>query len=237
MSTAAELLAVARGELGVCESPGGSNCVKYNTWYYGHAVSGGEYPWCMAFIQWVFHRAGVALPRLTASCGELMRAAQAAGCWVTAGYRPGDVAIYDFPGGKDTDHCGIVESVRGDSVTAIEGNTGAGNDANGGQVQRRVRPLCQVVGAVRPEFTEEKERDDMDKETFRALWMEMRRDLQDNEAGSWSEDARRWAVATGLVRGGSAGSDGQPSYMWEDVMTREQLVTVLYRFAQRAGLA
>ena len=34
----------------------------------------------------------------TASCGELMRWAQAHGQWVTKGYRPGDVLIYDLPG-------------------------------------------------------------------------------------------------------------------------------------------
>ena len=40
-------------------------------------------------------------------------------------------------------------------MIAIEGNTGAGNDANGGQVQRRTRPLSQVVGAVRPAYDKE----------------------------------------------------------------------------------
>ena len=77
----------------------------------------------------------------------------------------------------------------------------------------------------------------MDKETFKSLWMEMRKELQDNDASNYSKDAREWAVRTGIVQGGTPGADGEPNYLWEDVMTREQLVTVLYRFAVKTGLA
>ena len=52
--TARKALAIAAAEVGVKESPAGSNNVKYNTWYYGHAVSGSAYPWCMVFMAWVF---------------------------------------------------------------------------------------------------------------------------------------------------------------------------------------
>ena len=69
MATAKELLAVAVRQLNVREDPPGSNNVRYNTWYYGREVSGNAYPWCMAFVQWVFAQAGVKLPTRTASCG------------------------------------------------------------------------------------------------------------------------------------------------------------------------
>ena len=154
MATAKELLAIAVGELGTKESPAGSNRVKYASWY---GLQG--QPWCMMFVMWVFAQAGVSLPARTASCGALMRAAKAAGMWVTSNYKPGDVVIYDFPGGAATDHCGIVESATAAAVTAIEGNTAVGNDSDGGAVMRRTRPLSQVVGAVRPVFEEETEED------------------------------------------------------------------------------
>ena len=157
MATVNNLLELARRQLGVKEDPPGSNKVKYNTWYYGREVSGAAYPWCMVFVQWVFDRASVKLPTRTASCGALMRAAQAAGCWVTKGYRPGDVVIYDFPGGAATDHCGIVEAVDDSRVSAIEGNTSAASDADGGAVERRARRLSLIAGAVRPTFDEEVE--------------------------------------------------------------------------------
>ena len=150
MATANEILAVARSELGYKESPAGSNRTKYGAWY---GLDG--QPWCMMFIQWVFAQAGVELPVKTASCGTFMRAAQAAGRWVTSNYQPGDVVIYDFPGGGVTDHCGIVVTPLTTGVRTIEGNTGTGNDANGGEVMERTRPANWIVGAYRPIYDEE----------------------------------------------------------------------------------
>lgn len=151
--TAERILTIARNELGNTESPAGSNRTKYGRWY---GLDG--QPWCMMFIMWVFYMAGALtlLPVRTASCGVLMRAAKEAGCWVTSGPRPGDVVIYDFPGGAATDHCGIVERVTASGVVAIEGNTSqAGSQSNGGQVCRKTRPNSQIVGAVRPKYKEE----------------------------------------------------------------------------------
>ncbi|WP_312280813.1 CHAP domain-containing protein, partial [Oscillibacter sp.] len=152
MPTVSDVLNIARAELWYAESPVGSNRTKYGKWY---GLDGN--PWCMMFVQWCFDQVGVVLPMRTASCGALMRAAQAAGRWVTGGYEPGDVVIYDFPGGAATDHTGIIESVTPSGVVAIEGNTGAGNDANGGQVQRRTRSNSLIVGAVRPSYDVEEE--------------------------------------------------------------------------------
>ena len=155
MATISELLDIARRQIGVKECPPNSNNVRYNTWYYGREVSGAAYPWCVVFAQWVFDQAGMKLPVRTASCGALMRSAQSAGCWVTKGYQPGDVVIYDFPGGAATDHCGIVESVDGTYISAIEGNTSSTSDADGGAVERRARKFAQIVGAVRPSYDKE----------------------------------------------------------------------------------
>ena len=155
MATISELLDIARRQIGTRESPPKSNNVRYNTWYYGREVSGNAYPWCAVFVAWVFDQAKVKLPIRTASCGALMRSAQSAGCWVTKGYQPGDVVIYDFPGGAATDHCGIVESVDGTYISAIEGNTSSTNNADGGAVERRARKFAQIVGAVRPTYDKE----------------------------------------------------------------------------------
>ena len=80
------------------------------------------------------------------------------------------------------------------------------------------------------------EDEDMTVERFEELWHEMRSSkLQDNESSTWSAEARQWAVGTGLIQGGNLTPDGKPNYMWEDMLTREQFVTVLYRFAQMMG--
>ena len=165
MARASDLLAIARAELGVREAPAGSNCVKNNTAYYGWEVrdtADTQYPWCMVFIWWLFQRAGA--PELfygggkTASCGALMTYAQAHGQWVTSGYQPGDIVILDIPGNKvKTDHCGIVVTPLTTGMRTIEGNTGTGNDANGGAVMERTRPASWILGAYRPQYDTEEE--------------------------------------------------------------------------------
>lgn len=65
---------------------------------------------------------------------------------------------------------------------------------------------------------------------FKQLWYQFRKELQDNDSGDWSKEARDWAISTGLIAGNGTTVNGEPNYMWEDVPTREQLVTVLYRF-------
>lgn len=160
MRTVKDLLTIARKELGNTESPAGSNRTKYGKWF---GLDG--QPWCMMFIMWCFDQAGVELPKRTGSCGELMRAAQTAGCWVTVNFQPGDVVIYDFSGKqKTTQHCGMVEIILPDyGVQAIEGNTSErGSQDNGGMVCRKTRATKHIIGAVRPRFDEErKEGDDM----------------------------------------------------------------------------
>ena len=159
MATVNALLRLAAAEVGVTESPAGSNRVKYNTEFYGCPVSGAAYPWCAAFVWWVCREARVALPVKTASCTVLMNAAKTADMWVTGAYRPGDLCIYDWNGDGRAEHIGIVESASAQTVIAIEGNTAAGNDSNGGQVMRRVRRRSAILGAVRPKYEEEETMD------------------------------------------------------------------------------
>lgn len=212
MATAKDVLNVARRELGTKESPPNSNNVKYNTWYYGREVSGKAYPWCMVFVQWVFAQAGVKLPLRTASCGALMNAAKKAGVWTTKTYRPGDVVIYDFPGGAATDHCGVVEKVTLTGVVAIEGNTSqAGSQSNGGEVCRKTRPASLIVGAVRPKYQEED-------------------DHMDNTPSPAHREGVEWAKKNGILAGDASGD-----LKLTEPVTRQQLCTMLYRYAKKNG--
>lgn len=206
MATAKQLLSLARNEIGVSESPPASNRVKYNTWYYGREVSGSAYPWCMVFVQWVFAQAGVPLPVRTASCTALKTAAKNADSWVTSGYQPGDVVIYDWTGDGVMDHCGIVESVSGACVVAIEGNTSAGDNSNGGQVQRRTRTTSQINGAFRPTYDKEEP-------------------VMDNTPAAAHKEGVAWCKEQGIVRG-----DANGDLRLSDRVTRQELCTMLYRF-------
>ena len=81
------------------------------------------------------------------------------------------------------------------------------------------------------------EDDDMDVKRFEELFLEMRKGLQDNDAGTYSNEARNWATSSGLIAGNGTEINGEPNCMWQDMLTREQFVTVLYRFAQMMGKA
>lgn len=151
MRTREAVLQIASWQIGVLESPPGSNKVKYAKWF---GMDGA--PWCMMFVQWVFHEAGFNLHR-TASCTTLANRYRDAKKWVTSGYKPGDIVMFDWSGKRSkTEHVGIVESVAPDgTLTTIEGNTAVGNDSNGGAVMRRSRELRYVTGACRPDYNVE----------------------------------------------------------------------------------
>ena len=153
--TVRAVLYAAASQVGITESPAGSNAVKYNEDFYGRKVSGSAYPWCMAFVWWVFRQAGFSLYK-TASCSALVGRykAQAPGQVLRGNYRPGDIVFFDFTGRRaKTEHVGIVAKVRADgTLETIEGNTGSGNDANGGAVMRRTRKQGLVTCGVRPGY-------------------------------------------------------------------------------------
>ena len=211
MATAKALLDIARRELGAREAPMNSNNVKYNTAYYGREVYDGlwgtTFAWCVVFVWWCFQQAGAAElfygGGKTASCTALRDWAKQNGQWVTGGYRPGDVVIYDWHDDGKPDHCGIIETVGGSTVVAIEGNTAIGNDSNGGEVMRRTRTLSDIMGAVRPAYEEEP---------------------MDNTPSPAHKAAVEWAVANGILQGGTDGD-----LRLSEPVTRQQMCTFLKR--------
>jgi len=219
------ILDLARREIGTAEEPAGSNCVKYNTSYYGRAVSGGSYPWCCVFLWWLFQSSGE--PELfygggkTASCGTLASYAKKNKLLTSGDYRPGDLVFFRFSG-KAIQHVGIVEQVCEDgALVTIEGNTSTESDTNGGAVMRRNRAPALVVGAYRPAYEEET----MTQEQFDAMmesWLERR---AKKEPSDYSAEARTWAESKGIILGDSAGNKQYQSFC-----TREQMITFLNRF-------
>ena len=205
MAAIDRILAAARREIGVKESPAGSNRVKYNAWYYGREVSGPAYPWCMAFVQWVFKEAGEELPYKTASCSGLLN-------WYKAHRpervvkepRPGDIVIYSFG------HTGVVEAVGAGTITAIEGNTspgGAGSQSDGGMVCRRIRKAALAAAYIRP----------VEGEEVRPV---------DNTPSPAHRAGVEWAVENGILSG-----DGEGNLKLSAPATRQQLCTMLKRLA------
>lgn len=67
---------------------------------------------------------------------------------------------------------------------------------------------------------------------FAELLTELRKTLQNNKCSEYSLAARNWAISNGLIVGNGTLENGEPNYMWQDFITREQMVTVLHRFVQ-----
>ena len=148
VSVREKALRFAIGELGVKEHPAGSNSVPRVKEYQAATSLGGTgWPWCMAFMCWCFKQTGYPLPYPSASVGNFLAWAVTAGNVVVRPLR-GDLVCYRFDADNWPDHVAIVERVLAvrwkgkvfaGYVKTIEGNTSRGNDANGGQVQRRYR--------------------------------------------------------------------------------------------------
>jgi hypothetical protein len=131
MPTPTDVLTVARGKLGLGESPPGSNHNLVTEWY------GADGPWCAMFVSWVLAHSGFSgdggktlrvpgvvqttvhgwsyVPYLLANFRNANR--------TTVDPNPGVVVTYDWDGDGVPDHTGILESLAGDGTFyAIEGN-------------------------------------------------------------------------------------------------------------------
>ncbi|MBJ7935861.1 phage tail tip lysozyme [Bacillus cereus] len=149
-----ELGAVIAAEIGSTETPADSNKTKYGKWY----GQDGQ-PWCDMFQAWCANQVGA-----TDICGKFAYTPYHAsffknkGAWYTTP-KKGDYAF--FHNGKRICHIGWVEKViDSNTVQTIEGNTGSGSNADGGQVQRRKRsisgtPKWKIVGFGRPVYLDE----------------------------------------------------------------------------------
>lgn len=166
MKTANDIIKAAKAEVGT-KATNYRNC-KYNTWFYGHAVSGDYYYWCAVFVLWVFNAAGTLSTLLFgkkpeyASCGYLAKAFQDRGQLIVpkkaSDVRIGDVVFFHWsnerstlvPGTYVSDHVGIVTGVNSNgTISTIEGNT---IDSVNGQVAARVRSLDVVSCLGRPKY-------------------------------------------------------------------------------------
>lgn len=200
MTACERVLAIAAREVGVKESPAGSNKVKYNTWFYGREVSGASYPWCCAFVCWVFHQAGLdALIRRTGGCTTMMNWFKAKNRLVDVrSVRPGDLVFYQFDTDSYADHIGIVERVSKTGVVAIEGNTSVTSGDNGGAVMRRSRKWSCMMAAARPDYEAMEEEEEM-QET-------QRRYQKVEELPQWARGDIQTLADRGVLQGGDTGT-------------------------------
>ncbi|HRW40512.1 MAG TPA: CHAP domain-containing protein [Microthrixaceae bacterium] len=154
----AKVLAVARAQAGISESPPYSNRTKFSEWY---GLIG---PWCAMYVSWVFDQAGYRLPPIRtakgfAYCPDIVNWAKRNGLWHDATVRPkpGWIVLFDFPGDgvNRPSHVGIVEAVLPDGrISTWEGNTSSGGGRDGGSVVNHFRRVSVgIIGYVQVDDT------------------------------------------------------------------------------------
>lgn len=174
MPTAKQVMAIAKSQIGVMESPANTNNVKYNTAFYNCHVYGQRYAWCAVFEWWCGNEAvkkyGGSNPfpkNANAAYAQDEIVSKKGGKWVLKKttsskkrkealkkYKLGDVVCFDF-GAYDAyrDHTGLVLSVEGNYVWTVEGNTSvSGSQSNGGKVCKKKRHYSQICSCARPKY-------------------------------------------------------------------------------------
>ena len=159
MITATQILKKARTYINTKDD--GNNKVIFNTEFYGRAVSGDAYPWCVVFVWYLFKMLGASKlfcnGKKIASCGVVMAEMAAQKLNYKSTPKKGDLVIFDFSG-KHTahTHIGIVSEVLNSTeFKTIEGNTSSTNYTNGGYVLEQKRNINQVNCFIRPAYSAE----------------------------------------------------------------------------------
>lgn len=166
MAKASDVLKVAKSQIGTTESPKNSNKTKYGKEFGENGV-----PWCSIFLWWCFKhaKAGALFPHdSNAADAQDQVVSRCGGKWIMrktrsrdtrkaylAKAKPGDIVCFDF-GNMSAwrSHTGIVESVSGNYLICIEGNTSEkGSQSNGGMVVRQRRLYTSVCSAARPKWS------------------------------------------------------------------------------------
>lgn len=159
--TAKQVLATAAAEIGYCRWDDSAAGTKYGRWYADHVGSSyyglSGVPFCAMGVSWVFNQLG-ALDLIPggafAYCQYAINAAEKSGQTVsTSAGQAGDLIFFDWNSdGGDSDHVGIIESVKSGYYVTIEFNT-TGSDGRSGSVARKTRAKGSTVCAiVRPKY-------------------------------------------------------------------------------------
>jgi hypothetical protein len=142
--------AEAKKHLGVQEAPKDSNKVLFSKWY------GVQGPWCAMFVTYCYTQAGAKKSfrkgQKWSFCPSILASAKEGANHLSITDEPkrGDIVLYQFDKDANADHVGLFERFtdKSGNFTAIEGNTGAGNDSNGGEVMRRKRNKSSVMAFI-----------------------------------------------------------------------------------------
>lgn len=170
--------------------------------------------WCAAFVSFCAQQAAM-LSIIPAECGceEMIHGFQRAGRWMESdNYRPkmGDIYFYDWQdsGNGDctgwADHVGIVVAASASGFTTVEGNR-----SNAVKQVPHTYDAVNTRGFGLPDFA--------------AYAAACNSNQKEQAPSAWAADAVKWAKENGI-------SDGKNP---QQTASREQVITMLYRFYQK----
>lgn len=152
------IVAIAHRYVGVAEHPSGSNWgFPYPAkWEQEFGFNGGV-SWCGCFAGAMVRLAGGHVGSRVAFCPSIEADARSRtngfDLWRpnhNEGVGPGWLVLYNWSGGSEAEHVGIVKAIHGGYVETIEGNTGGSNPSDGGMVAIERRPYHFTLGYARP---------------------------------------------------------------------------------------
>lgn len=161
MTTASEIIKIARAEIGVREGRDSNgnwnNRVKYNAWYADKVNDNGflTSAWCATFVSWVANKAGALdkiIPLHAWTPSGLVWFRKNATVSQGAGARVGDFFYVYYPNMGRVAHVGIVERVEGDFIVTIEGNTNTTGARQGNGVYRLRRKVNGNLYFAHPKY-------------------------------------------------------------------------------------
>lgn len=151
--TASKLIKYAKSQIGTKEKPAGSNKTKY-----GRAYGLNGQPWCAIFVWYCFYMCkstelfygGKKTAYVPALADYYINHKQMVK--KTKG-KAGDIVFFDFDRNGNSDHVGLIYKNLGAGwYITIEGNTGIGNNTNGGMVMYRKRHTSNISWIARPKY-------------------------------------------------------------------------------------
>ena len=95
-----------------------------------------------------------------------------------------------------------------------------------------LHPRIAAEVNARLQKQEDEDMNAMSYEKWKEYMSQYRSELQDNDCGEWSEEARAWAIDNGIISGIKGDSGEDMNFAWEDHLTREQAITLIFRFAK-----
>lgn len=142
-------LQIAITQLDKAEVPIGSNWGPTVKAYLNSVGINFPASWCMAFVYWTFNEAAkqLSVQNPLVKTGGVLAHYNKASKFRVKDPQAGDIFIMDF--GNGLGHTGLVESVQGDVIHTIEGNTNDTGSREGYEVCRRTRKKSAIKGYLR----------------------------------------------------------------------------------------